>query len=68
MLTDWLIFASFTHLSTAAVALWLERPREVTGSIPGRDRRKSLKAGSCGFPPWRSGLWELQYDWHAIVR
>ena len=43
MLTDWLIFASFTNLSTAAVALWLERPREVMGSIPGRDRRKSLK-------------------------
>ena len=31
---------------TAAVALWLERPtseREVVGSIPGRERPKSLK-------------------------
>ena len=34
------------HLVATAVAQWLERPprkREVVGSIPGRDRPKSLK-------------------------
>ena len=51
---------------TAAVALWLERPlceREIVGSIPGRDRPKSLKLVVVAFPPWSSGLWEQYYDW-----
>ena len=39
--------------STAAVAQWLERPsrkQEVVGSIPGRDRSKSLKMLAVAFP------------------
>ena len=38
---------------TTAVAQWLQRPpgeREVVGSIPGRDRRKSLKLVVVAFP------------------
>ena len=53
------------------MAKWLERPpreREVMGSIPVRDRPKSLKLVVVAFPPWRSGLWEWHYDWPVTVR
>ena len=34
------------------------RPRQI----------KFFKTGSSGFPRWRSGLWELHYDWPTNVR
>ena len=48
-----LLLAVILLLTTATVALWLERPpreREVVGSIPGRDRPKSLKLVVVAFP------------------
>ena len=44
--------AEIRILETAAVASWLERPprERVVGSIPGRDRPKSLKVVVVAFP------------------